>query len=108
MTRLVIKDNITCGRSLTPGQIQKLGGFIMGARKTTKPTTPPIIARHLPRIGLGYSEKMDQANISSLSELLDHIAALGVSTYYGWIGLKPDQREINHPTITHLVVVVKE
>ena len=41
-------------------------------------------------------------------ELLGRIAALGVATDYDRIGLKPDQREINSPTVTHHVVVVEE
>ena len=51
---------------------------------------------------------MDPADVCSLNELLDRIAALGVSTDYDRIGLKPDQREINHPPITHLVAVIEE
>ena len=51
---------------------------------------------------------MDPADISSLNELLDRIAALGVTTDYDRIGLKPNQREIKSPPVTHLVVVVEE
>ena len=46
--------------------------------------------------------------LSSLNELLDHIAALGVATDYDRIGLKPDQREINSPPVTHQIAVVEE
>ena len=46
--------------------------------------------------------------LSSLNELLDRIAALGVATDYDRIGLKPDQREINSPPITHQIAVVEE
>ena len=46
--------------------------------------------------------------LSSLNELLDRIAALGVATDYGQIGLKPDQREIGSPQVTHHVEVVEE
>ena len=65
------------------------------------------VEHHL-RIGLEYSKKMDPADVSSLNELLDRIAARGFATDYGQIGLKPDQREIKSPTITHLVAVVEE
>ena len=41
-----------------------------------------------------YAERMDPMELSSLNELLDCIAALGVTTDYDRIGLKPDQREI--------------
>jgi len=51
---------------------------------------------------------MDPMELSSLNELLDRIAALGVATDYYRIGLKPDQREINSPPVTHHVEVVEE
>ena len=51
---------------------------------------------------------MDPAGISSLNELLDRIAALGVATDYDLIGLKPDQREMRSPPVTHLLTVVEE
>ena len=51
---------------------------------------------------------MDPMDLSSLNELLDRIAALGVATDYDRIGLKPDQREINSPRVTHHVAVVEE
>ena len=51
---------------------------------------------------------MDPTDVSSLNELLDRIAALGVSTDYDLIGLKPDEREIISPPVTHLVTVVEE
>ena len=46
--------------------------------------------------------------LSSLNELLDRITALGVATDYDRIGLKPDQREINSPPVTHQIAVVEE
>ena len=46
--------------------------------------------------------------LSSLNELLDRITALGVATNYDRIGLKPDQREINSPPVTHEIAVVEE
>ena len=46
--------------------------------------------------------------LSSLNELLDRIAALGVATDYDQIGLKPDPREIDSPQVTHHVEVVEE
>ena len=73
-----------------------------------KPTAPLMMAKTHLRIDIEYSEKMDLADVLSSNELLDRIPALGVSTDYDRIGLKPDQREINIPPITHLVEVVKE
>ena len=46
--------------------------------------------------------------LSSLNELLDRIAALGVAMDYDRIGLKTDQREINSPPVTHQIAVVEE
>ena len=46
--------------------------------------------------------------LSSVNELLDRIAALGVATNYDQIGLKTDLREINSPQVTHHVVVVEK
>ena len=51
---------------------------------------------------------MDPMELSSWNELLDRIAALGVTTDYDQSGLKPDQREINSPPVTHQIAVVEE
>ena len=90
MARLVINNNITSGRVLAPGHVLQLGGFTMGARAAVKPKAALEIAKHRLRIGLEHPEKMDLADVSSLNELLDCIAALGVAIEYDRIGLKPD------------------
>ena len=54
------------------------------------------------------AEQMDPMELTSLNDLLDRIAALGVATDYDRIGLKPDQREINSPPVTHHIAVVEE
>ena len=59
-------------------------------------------------IGSKFTEQMDPMELSSLNELLDRIAALGVATDYDRIGLKPDQRMINSPPVTHQIAVVEE
>ena len=51
---------------------------------------------------------MDLMELSSLNELLDRIAALGVATDYDRIGFKPDQRDIKSPPVTHEIAVVEE
>ena len=108
MARLVINDDITSGGALTLGQVLQLGGFTMGAHSTIKPMADPTITKHHLRVSLEHSEKMDPTVVSSLNELLDRIAALGIATDYDRIGLKPDQREIKSPPITHLVAVMEE
>ena len=51
---------------------------------------------------------MDPMELSSLNEILDRIAALGVATYYDRIGFKPDQRDIKSPPVTHEIAAVEE
>ena len=43
-----------------------------------------------------------------MNELLDRIAALGVATDYDRIRLKPDQRDIKSPPVTHEIAIVEE
>ena len=108
MTRLVLKDNITARGELAPGQTLQLGDFTMTARSAVKPTTTSRAIENPLRIDPKHSKQMDPAEFSSLNELLDHIAALGVAMDYDQIGLKPDQREINSPPVTHQIAVVEE
>ena len=93
MTRLVLKDNITAGGELAPCQTLRLGSFTI---------KNPL------RIDPKHSKQMDPAEFSSLNELLDSIAALGIATDYDQIWLKPDQREIKSPPVTHQISVVEE
>ena len=77
MARLVVKENITSGGALAPGQTLRLGGFVMTAGSALKPTmTSQVIENHL-RVDSEYSKQMDPMELSSLNELLDRIAALG-------------------------------
>ena len=69
--------------------------------------TSRVIENNL-QISSELAEKLDPMELSSLNELLDRIAALGVATDYGQIGLKPDQREIDSPQVTNHVEVVEE
>ena len=108
MAHLAVNEKITSGRALAPGQILQLGSFTMGTRSAVKPKPVPQTTKNHLCISLEHSDKMDLADVSSLNELLDRIAAVGVMTDYDWIGLKPDQRDIKSPPITHLVAVVDE
>src|SRR3954469_17429894 len=51
---------------------------------------------------------MDPMELSFLKKLLDRVAASGVAMDYDRIRLKPDQREINSPPVTHQIAVVEE
>ena len=72
----------------------------MTARATVKPMMTSQIIENRLCIDSEYSERMDPAELSSLNELMDRIAAIGVAIDYDRIGLKPDQREIKSPPIT--------
>ena len=108
MDRLVVKDNITSGGTLAVGQTLRLGGFVMTARSALKPTMASQVIENRLRLDPEYSARMDPTELSSLNELLDRIAALGVATDYDRIGLKPNQREIKSSPITHQIAVVEE
>ena len=108
MARLVVKDNITSGGALAVGQTLRLGGFVMTARSAVAPMMTSRVIKNSLHIGSGFAELMDPMELSSLNELLDHIAALGVAMDYDRIGLKHDQREINSPPFTHQIAVVEE
>ena len=108
MARLVVKDNISSGGALDLGQTLRLGGFVMTARPAVAPMMTSQVIENRLRVDPEYSKRVDPADFSSLNELLDRIAALGVATNYDRIGLKPDQGEIKSPPITHKIAVVKE
>ena len=80
----------------------------MTARSAAAPTMTSQVIENSLHVGSEFAEQMDPMELSSLNELLDCIAALGVATDYDWIGLKPDQREIYSPPVTHQIVVVEE
>ena len=69
--------------------------------------TSQVIKNRL-HVSSKLTEQMDPMDLSSLNDLLDRIATLGVAMDYDRIGLKPDQREINSPLVTHQIAVVKE
>ena len=108
MARLVVKDNITSGGALALGQTLRLGGFIMTTRSAVSPTMTSQVIKNNLHIDSEFSEQMDPMELFSLNELLDRIAALGVAMDYDQIGLKPDQREIHSPPVTHEIAVVEE
>ena len=108
MARLVFKDNIISGGVLAPGQTLRLGGFVMTAGSALKPTVTSQVIKNRLRVDPEYSASMDPMELWLLSELLDRMAALGVATDYDRVGLKPDQREIKTPPITHQIAVVEE
>ena len=108
MTHLVVYNNITSQGALAVGQTLWLGGFIMTACSAAVPMMNSRVIENSLHVKSALAEQMDPMELSSLNELLDRIAALGVAMDYDRIGLKPDQREINSPPVTHHIVVVEE
>ena len=94
MARLIVNDDITSEGALAVGQTLRLGGFIMAAPSAVAPTMASRVINHNLRVSSELAEQMDPMDLSSPNELLDHIAALGVTTNYDRIGLKPDRRDI--------------
>ena len=80
----------------------------MAAPSAVAPTMASRVITHNLRIDSELAEQMDPMELSSLNELLDRITALGVSTNYDRVGLKPDQRDIRSPPATHEIAVVEE
>ena len=79
----------------------------MTARSAAAPTmTSRVIESNL-HVSSEFAEQLDPMELSSVNELLDGFAALGVATDYDQIGPKPDLREINSPQVTHHVAVVE-
>ena len=108
MARLVIKDNITAGVVLASGQTLRLGDFTMIARSAVETMMTSRAIENPLRINFEHSKQMDPTEFSSLNELLDRIAALGIAIDYDRIGPKTDQGETKTPPVTHQIAVVVE
>ena len=80
----------------------------MTARSVVTPSMTSRVIKNSLHVGSEFAEQMDPMELSYLNELLDHIAALGVTTDYDRIGLKPGKREINSLPVTHQIAVVEE
>ena len=104
----VFKDGTVVKRDLAAGQTVRLGGFLMTACSATAPTMTSQVIKSDLHVSSEFANQLDPMDLSSVNELLDRIAALGVATDYDQIGLKTDLREINSPQATHHVVVVEE
>ena len=103
----VFKDGAVAKGALAVGQTLRLGGFLMTAYSAVAPTVTSRVIKSNLHVSSELVEQLDPMEISSVNELLDRIAALGVATDYDQVGLKPDLREINSPQVTHHVAVVE-
>ena len=97
----VFKDSAVAKGALAVGQALRLGGFLMTACSATAPTMTSRVIKSDLHVSSEFAEQLNPIELSSVNELLDRIAALGVDTDYNQIGLKTDLREINSPQATH-------
>ena len=95
----VFKDDVFAKGALAAGQTIRLGGFLMTACPATTSTMTSQVVKSNLRVSLEFAERLDPIELSSINELLDRIAALGVATEYDQIGLKTDLGEINSPRL---------
>jgi hypothetical protein len=107
MPRLVFKDGTVAKGALAVGQTLRLGGFLMTACSASAPTMISRAIKNSLHVSSELADQLDPIELSSITELLDCFAALGVATDYDQIGPKPDLREINSPQVTHHVTVVE-
>src|SRR3954462_13194979 len=103
----VFKDDAITKGTLAIGQTLRLGGFLMTTPAAVAPTITSRVIENNLHVSSASAKQLDPVELSSVNELLDRIAALGVATNYDKVGLKPDLREINSPRATHHVAVVE-
>ena len=106
MARLVVKDNITAGAGFRPNSSARWFSYdrLFGHRFDNDLSSRQSNLH----VSSEFAERLDPIELSSVNELLDRIAALGVTTDYDQIGHKTDLREIYSPQATHHVAVVEE
>ena len=76
MLHPVFKDSAVAKGALAVGQTLRLGGFLMTAYSPAAPTmTSRVIESNL-HVNSDLAEQLDPMELSSLNELLVHIAAL--------------------------------
>ena len=97
MPHPVFKDGTIAKGALAAGQTIRLGGFLMTACSATAPTMTSQVIKSDLHVSPEFAEQLNAIELSSVNELLDRIAALGVATDYDQIWLKTDPREINSP-----------
>ena len=93
----IFKDGVVAKGALAVGQTPRLGAFLMTACSVVAPTVTSRVIKSNLHVSSELVEQLDPMELSSVNELLDHIAALGVATDYDQVGLKSDLREINSP-----------
>ena len=85
----VFQDGAVTTGALAVGQTLPLGGFLMTACSAVAPTVTSRVIKSNLHISSELVEQLDPMELSSVNELLDRIAALGVATDYDQVGLNP-------------------
>ena len=78
----VFKDGTVVKGALAASQTIRLGGFLMTACSATDPTMTSQVIKSDLHLSSEFAEQLDPMELSSVNELLDRIAALGVTTDY--------------------------
>ena len=82
MPRPVFKDDTIAKGALAVGETLRLGGFLMTACSAAAPMMTSRVIRSDLHVSLEFAGQLDPIELSSVNELLDRIAALGVATDY--------------------------
>ena len=78
----VFKDGVFTKGALAAGQTIRLGGFLMTACPAIASTMTSQVVKSNLCLSSKSAEQLDPIELSSVNELLDRIAALGVATDY--------------------------
>ena len=89
MPRPIFKDGTVAKGALAVGQTLRLGGFLMTACSASAPTMTSRAIKNNLHVSSELAEQLDPTELSSMNELLDRIAALGVAMDNDRIELKP-------------------
>ena len=82
MPHPVFKDETVAKGALAAGQTIRLGGFLMAACLATASTMTSQVVESNLHVCSEFAKQLDPMELSSLNELLDRIASLGVATDY--------------------------
>ena len=82
MPRPVFKDDTIVEGALAIGQTLRLGGFLMTTCSASTPTMTSRAIENNLHVNSELAEQLDPKELSSIHELWDRIAALGVTTHY--------------------------
>ena len=85
----VFKDGAVTKGALAVGQTIRLGGFLVTAYSATTSTMTSRVIKSNLHVSSVLVEQLDPMELSSVNELLDRIAALGVTTIMTRLGLNP-------------------